>query len=127
MPLMKRSRFSLYYLAAYLFPTALGLIFFPALIFKMMQSTGQYGDVIPRMAGGLALALGIIVVQIIRHDLDVLYSTIVAVRVVLVGLLVGLFAYTHDPFFLLVTAVVAIGMFWTAIALVLDRRQPVGD
>jgi hypothetical protein len=118
---MRHSRFSLFYLAGYLFPTGLGLLFAPGLVFKILQSTGSYGDVIPRMTGGLALALGILVVQIIRYRLDVLYPSIVGVRVVLCGILIGLYLYAHDPFFLIVTGVVALGMIWTAISLVLDR------
>jgi len=123
MPDMRRSRASLFYLAGYLIPTAFGLLLLPDLVFRLLQSTGHYGDVIPRLAGGLLLALGMIVVQVIRHRLDVLYPTVVGVRVVLVAILVALFAYTRDPFFLIVTGVVALGMVWTAIAIFTDRRQ----
>ena len=51
------------------------------------------------------------------------YPTVVAVRVMLVTVLVTLFVRTSDPFFLAVTGVVAVGLIWTAVAYLLDRRE----
>jgi hypothetical protein len=118
---MRHSRISLFYLAGYLFPTALGLLLAPGLVFKMLFSTGNYGDVIPRLVGALLLALAILVVQIIRYRLEVLYSSIVGVRGMLVAVLIGLFFYTRDPFFVIVTGVVMFGMIWTITGLIRDR------
>lgn len=121
---MHRTRLSLFYLAGYLIPTGLALLFTPDLAFKMLFATGSYGDVIPRMAGGLLLALGIIVVQIIRHRVDVLYPTTVAVRLVLLAVLGWLYARTSDPFFLIVMGVVGLGVLLTGGSLLLAMRQP---
>ena len=121
---MHRTRLSLFYLAGYLVPTGLALTFAPDLVFKLLFATGQYGDAIPRLAGGLILALGIIVVQIIRHRLDVLYPTTVAVRFVLLAILGWLYARTGDPFFMAVFGVVGLGVLLTGGSLLLAMRRP---
>jgi len=123
---MHRTRLSLFYLAGYLIPTGLALVLAPDLVFKLLFATGQYGDAIPRLAGGLILALGIIVVQIIRHRLDVLYPTTVAVRFVLLAILGWLYARTGDPFFIAVFGVVGLGVLLTGGSLLLAMRQPRG-
>jgi hypothetical protein len=118
---MRHSRISLFYLAGYLLPTGLGLLLAPGLVFKLLFSTGNYGDVIPRLAGGLLLALGILVVQIIRYRLEVLLPSVVGVRGMLSAVLIGLFFYTRDPFFVIVLGVVMFGMIWTTIGIIRDR------
>jgi len=121
---MHRTRLSLYYLAGYLIPTGVLLVAAPDVAFKLLFATGQYGDAIPRLAGGVLLALGIIVVQIIRYRLDVLYPTTVGVRLMLLAVLGWLYARTGDPFFLIVTGVVGLGVLLTGTSLLLARRQP---
>ncbi len=119
---MSRAHRSLYYPAFYLTTAGLALILAPSFALKLFLSTGQYGDVMPRMAGATTLALGILVIQIIRQRVDGLYATLVGARVMLCTVWMSLFLYTHDPFFLVVFGVVAVGMVWTAVGLVLDRR-----
>jgi len=79
--------------------------------------------VMPRLAGGLILALGLLVVQIIRHRVDVLYPSTVGVRFVLLAVLGWLYARTSDPFFLVVMGVVGLGVLLTGSSLLLARRQ----
>ncbi len=121
---MHRTRLSLFYLVGYLFPTGVMLTFAPDLTFKLLFATGSYGDVIPRLAGGLIFALGILVAQIIRYRIEALYSTTVAVRFVLLGILGWLYTRTGDPFFLAVMGVVGVGVLLTGGALLLAMRQP---
>jgi uncharacterized protein YjeT (DUF2065 family) len=121
---MHRTRLSLFYLAGYLLPTGALLVVAPDLVFKLLFATGQYGDAIPRLAGGLILALGVLVVQIIRHRVEVLYPTTVAVRFLLLGVLGWLYARTSDPFFLAVAGVVGLGVLLTGGSLLLAMRQP---
>ncbi len=123
MALHRRARASLFYIAGYLLPTGIGLLVAPDFVFRLLFSNGTYGDVIPRMAGALLIALGALIVQIIRHQIDSLYPTAVAIRVFLIAVLAVLFLKTHDPFFLIVCAVVGAGVVWTAIAYTLDRRE----
>ena len=46
--LMKKTRLSLFYLAGYLIPSGLVLMFAPTPALRLLRSTGQYGDVMPR-------------------------------------------------------------------------------
>lgn len=121
---MKLTRLSMFYLASYLLFSGLGLLLAPDLAFKLLQSSsnGAYGDIIPRMAGAVILALGGIVVQIIRHDLKVLHPTTLGLRVMLLSTMVFLFTRSHDPFFAIVSVIVALGMALTATGLLLERR-----
>ena len=75
---------------------------------------------VPILRGGRVL--GILVVQIIRQRVEGLYATLVGARVMLCTVWMSLFLYTRDPFFLIVFGMVAVGMVWTAVGLVLDRR-----
>jgi uncharacterized protein YjeT (DUF2065 family) len=117
---------SLYYPAFYLTASGLALVLAPEPALKLLLSTGHYGDVMPRMAGVVILGLGIIVIQIIRQRVEGLYPTLVAVRVMFCGVWLGLYFHTRDPFFLVVFAVVAVGMIWTAVGLMLDRKTSRG-
>jgi hypothetical protein len=121
---MKLTRVSMIYLATYLVSSGLPLLLAPDFAFKLLQSNsnGAYGDIIPRLAGAVILALGGIVVQIIRLDLHVLHSTTLALRVMLLSTIVFLYTRSGDPFFAIVAGIVALGMTLTATGLVLERR-----
>lgn len=122
---MKLSRLSLFYLAGYLLPSGAMLVLAPRLVFQLLFSSqpDAYGDVIPRMAGGLALALGVIVVQLIRLEIDALYATLVFVRAILVAIWFWLYARTHDPFFLILAGIVGFGALLTAAGILRDRKR----
>ena len=119
---MRRTRLSLYYLAAYLLGAGIALILAPSLALKLLFASGQYGDVLPRLLGVVLLALGIVIVQIIRHQLEVLYPTTLIVRTLIVAVLIGLFIYSHDPLFISLLVVVGFGMVLTGSSYLLDRR-----
>ena len=100
----------------------LGLVFTPALALQLLDATGSYPPVLVRFMGALLLALGILVSQIVRHRVEVLYPTTLVVRVVLVGTMVPLYLASRDPLFLVLTAIVGLGMVLTATGLLADRR-----
>jgi len=114
---------SLYYLAAYLVGAGIALIVAPSLALKLLFASGQYGDVLPRLLGVVLLALGIVIVQIIRHQVEVLYTTTLIVRTLIVAVLIGLFIYSHDPLFISLVVVVVFGMVLTGSTFLLDRRS----
>jgi uncharacterized protein YjeT (DUF2065 family) len=114
---------SLYYLAAYLVGAGIALIVAPSLALKLLFASGQYGDVLPRLLGVVLLALGIVIVQIIRHQVEVLYTTTLIVRTLIVAVLIGLFIYSHDPLFISLVVVVGFGMVLTGSSFLLDRRS----
>jgi hypothetical protein len=115
---------SLFYLAGYLLPSGAMLVVAPKWVFTLLLSSqpDAYGDVVPRMTGALALALGTIVVQIIRYRLDMLHLTLVFVRLFLVACWIWLYGRTHDPFFVVLAIIVGVGMLLTATGIALERR-----
>ena len=120
---VRRTYLSLFYLAAYLVGAGVALVFVPSLTLKLLFSNGNYGDVMPRLVGVVLLALGLVIVQIIRHRVEALYSTTLGVRVIIVTVLVALFVYSKDPLFISLIVVVGIGMTLTGTSYLLDRRQ----
>ncbi len=120
---VRRTHLSLFYLAAYLVGAGVALVVVPSLTLKLLFSNGNYGDVMPRLLGVVLLALGLVIVQIIRHRVEALYSTTLGVRVIIVAVLVALFAYSKDPLFISLIVVVGIGMVLTGTSYLLDRRQ----
>ncbi len=120
---VRRTNLSLFYVAAYLVGAGTALMFVPSLALKLLFSNGNYGDVMPRLLGVVLLALGLIIVQIIRHRVEALYTTTLGVRVIIVAVLVALFIYSKDPLFISLTVVVGIGMILTGTSYLLDRRQ----
>ncbi len=127
---MKTTRLSLFYLIGYLVPSGLLLLFAPqvALTLLFSNSNGSYGDVIPRLAGVLALALGLLVVQIVRLKIEGLYTSIIAIRVILVTCILGLYFYSRDPFFISLAVVIGLGILLSLAGYLTDRRagrQPI--
>jgi uncharacterized protein YjeT (DUF2065 family) len=120
---MRRTRLSFFYLAAYLLGAGVALAFAPSLALKLLFSNGNYGDIMPRLLGVILLALGVIIVQIIRHRVEALYLTTLGVRVIIVVGLVALFIDSKDPLFISLTVVVGIGMILTGTSYLIDRRH----
>jgi hypothetical protein len=119
---MRRTHLSLYYLAGYLVVAGVALIATGQLAMRLLLSNGEYGDALPRLLGVVLLALGILIAQIIRHRLEVLYSTTLVVRGLILTVLAGLFVATRDPFFLVLIAIVGLGVLLTGASYLLDRR-----
>ena len=119
---MKRTNLSRYYLMSYLIFAGLALIAMPQVALNLLLSSGDYGDVLPRLLGVIVLALGLVVVQIVRLQVEALYSTTLMVRgVILIGLC-GLYFYSRDPFFLVLIGIVGLGVVLTGTSFWLDRR-----
>ena len=120
---MRRTHLSLYYLAGYLLPAGLLLLFVPDFATKLLLSNRDYDDAPFRLAGIALTSLGILIVQIIRLRIEALYTTTVFVRLFILAGLGGLFAYTSDPFFLVIFGVVLLGLVLTTVSYLLDRRR----
>ena len=119
---MKKTHLSLYYLVGYLIPAGVALITVPEWALKLLLSNGNYGDVLPRLLGVILLALGMVILQIVRLHVDVLYSGTLVVRSVILVCLVGLYLYSRDPLFLTLLGIVGFGFVLTSISYCLDRR-----
>ena len=120
---VQRTRLSLYYLATYLLGAGVALIFIPSLALALLFSNGHYGDVMPRLLGVVLFSLGVVIVQIIRHRVEALYTTTLLVRSVIVVVLAALFVYSHDPLFITLFVVVGLGMVLTGTSYLSDRRR----
>jgi hypothetical protein len=120
---MRRTNLSLYYLAGYLVPAGLLLLFVPELATKLLLSNRTYDYAPFHLAGVLLLVIGILIVQIIRHRLDQLYATTLVARALISATLLWLFLSTGDPFFAVVLVIVLIGVALTGVSYMLDRRE----
>jgi hypothetical protein len=120
---MRRTHLSLYYLAGYLLFAGIALIATGQWAMRLMLSNGEYGDALPRLLGVVLLALGILVAQIVRHQLEVLYPTTLAVRALILLVLLWLYLSARDPFFLVLIAIVGLGVILTGTSYLLDRRD----
>ncbi len=120
---MSWTRLSFFYLFGYLTFGGLGLLAAPSTVLPLMLSNGQYGEVMPRLVGGLMLALAIIVLQIIRHRVEVLYPTTLIVRIWLCACLVGCYIAYRDPFLLVILGIVLLGMCFTTAGFIADWRK----
>jgi uncharacterized protein YjeT (DUF2065 family) len=120
---MRRTHLSLYYLAGYVLPAGILLLFVPTFATTLLLSNVTYDEAPLRLAGLVLIALGILIVQIIRHSVEVLYTTTLGVRSVLSVGLLALFVTTGNPFFAVVLVVVLIGVALTGTSYLLDRRE----
>ncbi len=120
---LRRTHLSLYYLAGYVIPSGLLLFLAPTFTTQLLLSNQTYDEAALRLAGLALLALGVFVVQIIRHNVEELYTTTLVVRSMLSFGLLWLFVSTGNPFFAVVLAVVLIGVALTGTCYLLDRRD----
>jgi len=120
---MTRTRISLYYLAGYLLFAGVALVLAPNLTLQLLLSNGEYGDVLPRLLGVVLFALGVFVAQVVRYAITQLYTTTLAVRVVILAVLGWLYASSSDPLFLVLLGIVGLGFLLTGTSYVLDRRS----
>lgn len=120
---MSLTRLTLWYVVAYLAVAGLALLLLPnfALTLLLSNNAASYGDVFPRFVGMTLIGLDILVFQIVRLRLEQLYSTTLLVRIFFVVVLVGLFVLSNDPFFLIVVAIIAVGVAMTGYAYLRER------
>ena len=121
---LRLTRLSLFYLASYVVPAGLTLLFAPQLALQMMQSNTAYQAEPLRLAGIALTSLGVFVVQMIRLRLEALYPTTLGVRVFILAGLGWLFASTGNPFFAVLMGIVGLGFVLTTAAFIADRRRP---
>jgi len=120
---MKRTRRSLFYVIGYLIPGGLGLLIAPQMALKLLFSNGEYGDIMPRMAGMLMVALGVILVQVVRHRQEVLYPTALVIRSGMLPILLSFYIVSRDPLFLALLTIVGIGVVFTGVSYWQDLRD----
>jgi hypothetical protein len=71
------------------------------------------------------LTIGLLVSQIIRHSLDLLYPAAVAIRLVIWGYVAWLYQHSGNPLFAAVLAVLGLGILLTGSAYVSESRATI--
>ena len=120
---MRRTNLSLYYLAGYLIPSGVLLLLVPTFATRLLLSNETYDEPPLRLAGLVLLALALLIVQIIRHRVEVLYASTLIIRLGLSTGLLILLLTTGNPFFGVVLLFVLIGIGLTGTSFLLDRRD----
>jgi peptidoglycan/LPS O-acetylase OafA/YrhL len=118
---MRLTRLSLYYVVSYLTVAGLALLLVPNFALTLLLSNGDYGDIFPRFVGMTLLGLDVLVFQIVRLRVEQLYSTTLAVRIFFLVVLAALFVLSSDPFFLVVFAIVGVGVLVTGYSYLRER------
>lgn len=109
------------YLATYLGVGGLGLLLAPRVALSLLLSTGDYGDVMPRVVGMFMLVLATLIAAFVRRGDYSYYLTTIIVRVFIVATLAVLYLRTADPMFVVLEAIVLLGLL-PAIFLQFFRR-----
>ena len=120
---LRRTRVSLFYLVAYLFPLAVGLLISPTGTFHLLGSEAEHATTAWRLFGGLLLVLAMVVLRLIRKRRSAAYINTAIVRMVFVGLFSYLVGKTGNQAYLVILIVLGFGEAWTLIALALDLRD----
>ena len=102
---MRRTHLSLFYLVGYVLPAGILLLTVPTFATELLRSNQVYDEAPLRLAGLVLIALGMLIAQIIRLHVEVLYTTTLAVRSVLSLGLLWLFLSTGNPFFAVVLVI----------------------
>jgi uncharacterized protein YjeT (DUF2065 family) len=117
---MKRLTFI--YLASYLLVGGLGLLVVPKLTLYLLLSNGSYGDIMPRVVGIFMIALGGVIFQFVRHHDYRYYRYAIFARIFIVAAMTTLYFKSRDPLFLVLDAIVLVGLMPSIyIAVLIDR------
>jgi uncharacterized protein YjeT (DUF2065 family) len=117
-------RLTFIYLASYLFVGGLGFLVVPELTLRLLLSNGSYGDVMPRLVGVFMIALGGVVFQFVRARDYRYYGSAIAARIFIVAALSALYFKSRDPLFLVLDAIVLVGLLPSIYVAVLMARPP---
>ncbi len=103
-------RWSLSYVVAYLTVGGLGFALFPSQTRDLFLSDQDYDDVGFRLAGMLMVGLAFLIGTIIRHRDGKYYPVSIVARAAFVGFLFYLYSVDTDPMFLVINAIVLVGL-----------------
>ena len=121
---IRLKRIAFIYLISYLSIAAIGFGLFPALTFKLFLSNGDYGVILPRLLGAMMGVLSFLLFMIYRNGDWQKYSpfTMMA-RTPLVIFIFYLYYLSRDPMFLIINAIILVGLVTTAVGTVLQRGE----
>jgi hypothetical protein len=110
-------------LSSYLAVIGFGLLIAPQGTLKILQSSGDYGDVFPRVSGMLMSGLGLSIFGMIRARSYELYPATLFIRAYFIACIAAFYVMTRDPLFLVLIAIVGLGLVLTLSSYMLDRRS----
>jgi hypothetical protein len=119
-------RLTFIYLASYLLVGGLGLLIVPELTLWLLLSNGSYGDVMPRLVGVFMVALGGVVLQFLRTRDYRYYGYAIIARIFIVVALIVLYFKARDPLFLVLDAIVLVGLLPSIYVAALMTRAATG-
>jgi hypothetical protein len=103
-------RLTFIYLASYLLVGGLGFLVLPELTLRLLLSNGNYGDVMPRLVGTFMVALGGVILQFVWARDYRYYRYAIIARIFIVVALTVLYFKARDPLFLVLDAIVLVGL-----------------
>ncbi len=115
-------RLTLSYLAGYLLVGGLGFLVAPDVALRLLLSNGAYGDIMPRVVGLFMLVLGGFILQFVRARDYRYYLYAVVARSFIVLVLTALYFQARDPLFLVLDAIVLIGLLPSIYVVVQSAR-----
>ena len=115
-------RLTLSYLAGYLLVGGLGFLVAPDVALRLFLSNGAYGDIMPRVVGLFMLVLGGFILQFVRARDYRYYLYAVVARSFIVLVLTALYFQARDPLFLVLDAIVLIGLLPSIYVVVQSAR-----
>ena len=118
---VRLKRIAFVYLISYLAVAAVGFGLFPTLTLKLFLSNGDYGVIMPRLLGAMMGVLSFLLFMIYRKGDWQRYSpfTMMA-RTPLVLFIFYLYYLSRDPMFLIINAIILVGLVTTAIGTALE-------
>jgi len=118
-----RIRVCIWYVAGYLIFSGLALLVAPRDALAAMLSSADYGSIMPRWVGMLSVAMGTLVGQIVRLRIAALYPLSFFMPAAMLVGFIGLYLQSADPLFLVVSAVVGIGVVATGLSMLFGRAN----
>jgi hypothetical protein len=104
----------------------LGLLVVPELTLWLLLSNSSYGDVMPRLVGVFMVALGGVVLQFVLSGDYRYYGYAIIARIFIVVALTVLYFKARDPLFLVLDAIVLVGLLPSIYVAALMTRAATG-
>jgi len=114
-------RVTFIYLASYLLVGGFGLLVVPELTLRLLLSNGNYDNVMPRLVGVFMIALGGAVLEFVRARDYRYYRYAIIARIFIVAALTAFYFKVGDPLFLVLDAIVLVGLLPSIYIAVLAR------
>jgi uncharacterized protein YjeT (DUF2065 family) len=123
---LPRTRLSMFYLAGYLLPVGLALMFVPQPTMKLFLTNHAYDDLGLRIGGVFLFAIGMIVSGMIINEASRAYLVTLFVRAFIITALFVLYTFYGDPALVVINLVVGVGWVLTYLGWRKDKAEQCG-